>query len=114
MWMIKPKFLCNQHLLGEHGEMHKFLPSFRRGHKVTGRFIPVAQIQFKNYLERHDELALEMKRRGMNHQSPLIDIPDFKEIYPDFYDMEVDINQSISDLIERCEKCSDLIRSLEY
>jgi len=33
MWMVDPRLLCNQHLIGEHGEIHKFLPSFRKGHK---------------------------------------------------------------------------------
>lgn len=30
MWMIDPKLLCRKHLLGEHNEIHKHLPSFRR------------------------------------------------------------------------------------
>ena len=54
MWMIDPKLLCRKHLLGEHGEIHKHLPSLRKGHRVDGRFSPVVQIQFQefeNYLE---------------------------------------------------------------
>ena len=37
MWMIHPKFLCKKHLIGEHGEIHKFRPSFVKGHKIEGR-----------------------------------------------------------------------------
>jgi hypothetical protein len=101
--------MCNKHLLGEHGEMHKFLPSFRKGHKVDGRFNPVVQIQFRGYIERHDALAEEMIRRGMNHKSPLKDVPDFKKIYPQYYNRIVNTFKSHEDLIERCEECEERI-----
>ena len=111
MWMVDPRLLCNQHLIGEHGEIHKFLPSFRKGHKVDGRFDPVVQIQFNGYLIRHDMLAEEMLNRGMNHKSPLTfaELPDFKNIYPQHFHKEVDLEQSIKDLLYRCEDCSDRI-----
>ena len=35
MWMIDPTLLCRKHLLGEHGELHKFIPSFRKQYSVT-------------------------------------------------------------------------------
>ncbi len=103
--MINPRCLCSVHLRGEHGEMHKHLPSFRKRHRVDGRFSPVVQIQFNGFEKRHDDLAAEMLRRGMNHKSPLIDIPSFAEIYPKYYNVMVDIDQSIKDLCERCELC---------
>ena len=34
MWMLNPKFLCRQHLLGEHSEIHKFRHNFVKKHKV--------------------------------------------------------------------------------
>lgn len=105
MWMINPKMLCDKHLRGEHGEIHKFLPSFRKGTRVHGRFHPNVQIQFKGYRKRHDRLVKEMKRRGMNHKSPLVDVPDFKSIYPDYYNLKVDKWKSIADLMLRCDDC---------
>ena len=98
MWMINPSLLCDQHLLGEHGELHKFIPSFRKGYRVDKRFSPVVQIQFIGYKERHDLIAEEMIKRKMNHKSPLPDLPDFKTIYPKFYDKKVDVNFSIEEL----------------
>lgn len=79
MWMINPKLLCNRHLLGEHGELHKFLPSFHKKHKVDGRIYPIVQIELSSYKARHDELATEMLARGFNHNSPIneADLPDF-------------------------------------
>ena len=71
MWMIEPKRLCNKHLLGEHGELHKFIPSFTKKHRIDNRVSPVVQIELTSYQSRHDELANEMIDRGMNHKSPL-------------------------------------------
>jgi hypothetical protein len=105
MWMIDPQLMCRKHLLGEHGEIHKFLPSFRKGHKVDGRFDPIVQIQFQGYIERHDALAFEMAERGYNHKSPLVDVPDFSLIYPQHYDKLVDVQLAYADLMARCDKC---------
>lgn len=109
MWMLPPKLLCDKHLLGEHGELHKFIPTFRKRYRVDKRFSPIVQIQFKGYQERHDVLVDEMIERGMNHKSPLPELPDFEDIYPQYFDKEVDIEYSISDLKNRCEKCRELL-----
>ena len=109
MWMVNPKLLCDKHLLGEHGEMHKFIPTFKKRYKVDKRFSPVVQIQFKGYQKRHDFIASEMISRGMNHKSPLPELPDFKDIYPQYFDKTVDISKSKEDLIIRCERCKERI-----
>jgi hypothetical protein len=106
MWMLDPALLCRKHLLGEHGEIHKFLPLFRKGYKVDGRFSPVVQIQFQGYIERHDALAAEMIKRGYKHNSPLVDVPDFSKIYPQYWNMFVDVDISAVDLAARCENCA--------
>ena len=105
MWMIDPKLLCSKHLIGEHGEIHKHLPSFRKGYKIDGRFDPVVQIQLNRLKERHDELAVEMFARKYRHISPLLDIPNLKEKYPQHYDKMVDLNISKTDLYQRCFAC---------
>jgi hypothetical protein len=33
MWLVDPALLCDKHLLGEHGELHKFQHCFVKGHK---------------------------------------------------------------------------------
>jgi hypothetical protein len=105
MWMIDPKLMCDQHLLGEHGELHKFIPSFHKKYKVTNRVSPVVQIELSSYQERHDELAEEMLSRGMNHKSPLPKLPDFSYLPDEHYNAKVDIENSIKDLRIRCRRC---------
>ena len=107
--MIDPSLLCKKHLIGEHGEMHKFIPSFRKGHRVDGRFDPIVQIQFQGYIERHDAIVSEMTVRGFNHKSPMVDMPDFKKIYSQHFNKLVDVNVSYKDLIDRCPDCKKRI-----
>jgi len=103
--MINPELLCNKHLLGEHGELHKFIPSFRKKYKIDNRVSPVVQIELSSYQSRHDELATEMLRRGMNHKSPLPELPDFSYLPRKQYEAKVDRGISKKDLRERCEEC---------
>lgn len=105
--MISPKLLCNKHLLGEHGELHKFLSSFRKKFRVDRRIAPVVQIELSRYKSRHDALAKEMVRRGMNHNSPLSndDIPDFSYLPIEHFRAKVDKEISIIDLKKRCLAC---------
>ena len=113
MWMISPDLLCGKHLMGEHGEIHKFLPSFRKGYSVDGRFNPVVQIQLNALEARHGELAKEIDRRaskGKGHKSPLKDIPNLEKLYPQYYHKNVDTQVSLSDLIQRCPDCKERIK----
>jgi len=71
---------------------------FVKGHSIKGR---IGQIEPANMRVRHDELAEEMLRRGMNHKSPY-EQPDLSH-----YDLDgftVDINVSIADLCEECRR----------
>jgi len=111
--MVDPVLLCKKHLGGEHYEMHKHLWVFRKGYKVSGRFHPTVQIQFQGYVERHDLLAREIERRGGKHNSPLVDVPDFETIYPQYWNRLVDVELSKIDLCERCPDCRERIRAAE-
>ena len=113
MWMIDPKKLCKKHLLGEHGELHKFMPSFKKKHKVTNRVFPIVQIELSSYKQRHDALAKEMIRRGMNHKSPINELPDFSYLPKSNFNAKVDLDNSIKDLKERCNDCKDLLKPEE-
>jgi len=104
MWMIDPRLLCRKHLLGEHGEIHKHRHNFVKQHSISKRVSPVVQIEPKSMESRHDELAAEMLRRGFNHQSPF-EQPDISYLPDSERNAVVDINVSMSDLIERCPIC---------
>ena len=100
MWMIDPKLLCRKHLLGEHGEIHKHRHNFLKRHNMSGR---VGQIFPARMKARHEELVIEMKRRGYNHNSPY-DQPDVSYL-GDMLDIKPDIAYNLRDLASRCEEC---------
>ena len=103
--MIEPKRLCDKHLLGEHGELHKFIPSFVKKYRIDNRVAPVVQIELTSYQSRHDELANEMLNRGMNHKSPFPKLHDFSYLPQEQFEAKVDRDVSKKDLHKRCEDC---------
>lgn len=64
------RFLCDQHLLGAHFELHKHRHSFVKKYSITGRIFPEVQIEPSRMKKYHNELVKEMVRRGMRHHSP--------------------------------------------
>lgn len=104
--MVPPEELCNKHLLGEHGELHKFLHNWVKRHRVDRRIAGNA-MEPSSYKARHDVLAAEMLARGMNHQSPL-EQPDFSYLPIAQQSFLVDVEANRRLLIERCEKCAKL------
>lgn len=107
MWMVNPKFLCKNHLSGEHKELHQLV-----GHIESGKIEVLLghaydfQIDTSKILERHEELTKEMKRRGWNPDSPLE------------YDDNLDIGTTyewinIPKLKRRCKKCKKRIEKYE-
>ena len=106
MWMVEPKLLCRKHLLGEHSELHKFVPSFKKKMSVAGR---IGHIELSRYRERHDELAVEMVYRGYIHKSP-IEVPDFSYLPSPHYKAIVDKQRSLKELCKRCRDCRQRIK----
>ena len=98
-WNIDSKLMCNKHLVGGHGEIHKSVANLRYTKNWTLSLTTKGFLEPQNFLSRHNKIAIEMIKRGMNHKSPLdvsnIDLPTSK----------VDINRSIKDLKERCPAC---------
>ena len=99
--MVNPRLMCNKHLLGEHGELHKFIPSWGKHHSISGR---QGAIEPQSYVRRHDELAHEMACRGMNHRSP-ISTPDFSYLPVDQQAWRVSLVDSHELLVSRCSDC---------
>jgi hypothetical protein len=97
--------MCNKHLLGEHGEIHKHRHNFVKRNNIAGRISPVVQIEPISMKARHDELAYEMITRGMNHQSPY-EMPDISYLHA--YELNARVDQDISrrDLTNRCLDCA--------
>ena len=101
MWNIDPKLMCNQHLLGEHGEIHKHRHNFEKKHNMNGRMAYPSQIDPHCMERRHDEIASEMLKRGMNHKSPYSQ-PDTSYLP----EAKMDIEYNIIDLYCRCHDCA--------
>lgn len=105
MWMIDPSLMCDKHLLGEHGEIHKFRPSFVKDVRITGRVYPVVQIEPASMKARHDELTAEMERRfGKSYDSPY-EQPDLSAYSPEQVNARVDLNHNKLDMASRCPAC---------
>ena len=106
MWMVDPRMMCRQHLLGEHFETHVIATNIGRGRGIAG-FVRNNEIEPHSVQSRHDELAAEIERRGMNHHSPL----DFStDLYPDF---RIDRDASLRLLRARCSRCAARMRSID-
>lgn len=109
MWMVDPKVMCRKHLLGEHVEIHMFVGSMNRGTNIYG-FLKKRLIETTAIISRHEELVVEMKRRGYAHKSPLPEIMP----YPKSWDeVKVDRQASMVEILRRCQSCRDRVESLE-
>lgn len=109
MWLVPTECLCRKHLLGEHVELHMLLGCLKRNKNIKGYIDK--QLLFPEFVvQRHWDVANEMRKRGYNHKSSieLIDapIPQFYQ-YKD-YDIEL-VKNNMVDLYERCEACRELI-----
>ena len=111
MWMLPPIILCQQHLLGEHNEIHKHKHNFEKQHKMDGRIKPIPQIIPVKMQERHDELAKEMLRRDRNHKSPY-KMPSISYLPLKYLTAKANIEFNINDLITRCSECKK--RYIQY
>lgn len=105
MWMVDPRIMCRQHLLGEHCELHMMVANIRLGRSIEG-FIRINAIEPQSIKRRHDEIVVEMDRRKMHHKSPL----DFStELY---MDVAIDRIASLKLLTERCPRCAEMARMI--
>jgi hypothetical protein len=111
MWMVDPKYMCRQHLLGEHSEVHALAGSLRKGD--IRRYVRNLEglagancLEISSLVERHDILVREMTARGYNHQSPLAgnDAP-LEHLARWVLERKVDTCASLELLMQRCPEC---------
>ena len=102
MWNVDPKMMCDKHLIGEHVEMHMFVGSINKGISIKG-YVDKGLLTVNKLRERHDELAVEMERRHINHLSPL---PTFKVVNLNVdQGAVIDSKESKKELLRRCSLC---------
>src|SRR3990167_4118396 len=101
-WLVNPKILCKNHLLGEHLENHMFCNGINRKISLFG-YLQNNLLEPSSLEKRHDELVKEMLRRGYNHKSP------FKRCNTSHLGInlyhQIDKEASLKDLILRCKEC---------
>lgn len=109
MWGIDPALLCDKHLLGEHAEMHQVVGTIRNhphGVAIVRGHADKHQIDTSNIQRRHDELAKEITRRGMDHNSPL-KFDDSLQLG------DIQLADNIELLKDRCADCRQRIERSE-
>ena len=99
MWMVNPRIMCREHLLGEHVEIHMFIGSINRGKSVKG-YLEKGLLEVHNLYSRHEDLIREMKRRQYNHNSEVDEKWKFAEKAG-----VIDKENNFSELLSRCSKC---------
>jgi len=99
MWMVNPRIMCRQHLLGEHAEIHMFIGTISRRKSVKG-YLQNGLLEVHNLYARHEELVEEMKRRGYNHCSEVNEKWKFVEKVG-----AIDREKNVDELVGRCSKC---------
>ncbi len=97
MWMVNPKKLCRQHLLGEHKELHQLVGSLRKGKSIQGH-LDRGHVEVHSIKKRHAELVNEMLARGYKHLSPL-------KTYKKFKAGKVNVLENERELERRCKNC---------
>ncbi len=98
MWMVNPRIMCRQHLLGEHVEHHMFVGTIQRGIGLSG-YLENNLLEMESLATRHDELVVEIEARGYRHRSPL------PAVSPPFHG-KIDREASLAELIRRCPICA--------
>lgn len=100
MWMVDPRVMCRQHLLGEHVEIHMFVGAINKGTSMDG-YLSTNMLEPSALARRHDELVAEMLRRGYRHQSDLADY----HIPADWLGITIDRKAAAAELFRRCAIC---------
>ena len=84
-------------------ELHKHRHNFVKGHSMAGRR---GQIEPESMAARHEELAIEMVRRGYRHESPY-DPPNLDYLPPEDRFGRVDRVRSLRELWTYCDACRE-------
>ena len=107
VWMVDPRIMCRQHLLGEHAEIHMFIGTINKGRSVKG-YLEKGLLEVHSLYKRHEELAKEMRRRKYRHLSTI----DYKWKWIKKLG-SVDKKKNLEQLIDRCLKCRERYSHLD-
>jgi len=80
-----------------------FMGAIRKGTSLQG-YIDKGLVDVYLIVSRHNELVMEMGRRGMNHRSPMVD-EDIRLILNHTGGGNVDAEANEQELHRRCPNC---------
>ena len=103
--MLPPELMCHQHIVGEHGEIHKFKHSFIKQYNMNKR-MELNQIFPQLMKFRHDKLAQYLKRHNSPYEQP--DISYLKNRGYNQLTMKILID-NVKDLCNRCKDCENIM-----
>jgi len=107
MWMVDPRCMCDQHLLGEHVELHMLAGTLARRRSIDG-YIANGLLEPMSMQERHTRLVEEMTRRGFRHRSPLAEV-ELGYLGEAVREALVDTDSARRELARRCERCREAL-----
>lgn len=107
MWMVDPATMCRKHLLGEHVEIHMFVGTLRKGLNMDG-YLTGNLLEPSALMQRHEELAVEMERRGYKHRSPLLQPGPYPR---EWEEVHIDRAAALAELHRRCPECRRAVLS---
>ena len=107
MWMVNTAYMCNQHLLGEHVELHMIVGCINKNKNLRG-YIEKGLVDLTNVSFRHRVLVEEMLSRGMRHGSPLADYSLDWQLKQNYGLGRIDIKKNEGELFARCDDCFNL------
>ena len=109
MWMVDPRIMCRQHLLGEHLENHMFVRHLVDGKGIDG-YLRNNCLEVRSLYPRHNDLVYEMTARGYKHKSPF-DLETTEMISDNYSDeqlnVRIDKEEALKELLRRCKRCRE-------
>lgn len=109
MWCVPPEYLCRNHLMGEHAELHQLVGTILRhpnGEAIAKGHAEEGNIDTTRIGRRHAKLATEITNRGYNHDSPI-------ETVPPIAIGTVNVEENLQELVARCDSCRDRYESFK-
>lgn len=106
MWMVNPRIMCDDHLLGEHNECHMLIGTLNKGKSVDD-YLNNNLFEPLSLVSRHNALVNEFHRRNWGgHKTPLTEFDySLEKLTNDEKFTTIDRKSSLKDLLTRCNTC---------
>lgn len=112
MWMVAPRIMCKNHLLGEYRELFALVSMLRKQKSITGYITHNCVEPLAIHL-RYLELRVEMLRRGYKPTKPFqFDGPLLYHLPINELLFKIDRDSSLRVLLNRCEQCRNNYQAL--